>query len=98
MRSVGIGQVAGSVDLVWPHLAQKIDYNLNVVFTERTFLDQAGFVERHVEKVQPLGRHAAATGRRASFTAADHPFDQLHFVTVNSSRLLVPKELVNVTV
>ncbi len=96
VRAVRIGQVAGGVDLVRLDLLQQLGDDADVLLAERLLADLAGLVERHVQEVQVLDRHAAIAGGGPRFAAADQRLDLLHLGAVDLARLLVLEELLDV--
>ena len=49
--AVWVGKVASSIDLVWAHLAQKFDDDVDIGIGELTLLYTASLVEWHIEEV-----------------------------------------------
>jgi len=70
MSPVWIGQVAGGVHLMRTNAIEQIGDDLHVVMPERPLAHAARFVERHIEKVNPLERHAAVSRRGPRLAAA----------------------------
>src|SRR4051812_36578324 len=71
VRAVWVGQVAGAVNLVRLNALQQFDRDLNVGLAERLLFHAARLVKWHVQKMQVLRRHVAATAGSPSFAAAD---------------------------
>ena len=72
VRAVGVGQVAGGVDLVGLDLAQQLDDDVDVLLREQSLLDAARFVERQVEEVGVgVGVQTERAYGGARFGAAD---------------------------
>lgn len=74
--TVGVGQVAGSVNLVGPDLAQQIDDEGDVALGKAALFDTARLVERHVEEMGVgIGVQPERTHGGAGLGAADGPLD-----------------------
>ena len=69
---MGVGKVAGGVDLMGLDLAQQLDDDFDVLLRELALLDAARFVERQVEEVGVgVGVQTERAYGGARFGAAD---------------------------
>ena len=76
MGAVWVGEVAGSVNLVWFDGTQKLNDNVNISFSQLAFLDGAALVEGQVKEVhiRSVVKPYATVGS-ACFGATDCPLD-----------------------
>jgi hypothetical protein len=67
---------------------QQVHRDLDVALADRGFLHRARLVERQIEEVAVLSRHARILRARAGLGPPDQALDRLDLVDVNLARLL----------
>ena len=98
MCAVGVGQVAGDVNLMRLHLSDKLANDVDVLLGHGELLDGTALIERQVEEVNVVERNVVVCAGCASLTAANQTLDGQDVACVGIAVLLLLEELLDLLV
>ena len=98
MRSVRIGQVSGSINLVRFHLPQQIHDNIYIFFSQRVLFHGTRFIERQIQKMYSLrgDTHKPTSGQ--SLCRPQGRLELQHLFRFTSLRFQIPNRLLHLLV
>ena len=93
-----VGKVAGNEYLVRFHFTQQITYDFHISFSQRTFLNTTGFIERQIKEMTMIQWDVIVCTGGTRFTTTYQPFNGKNIACVDVTVFFLFQELTDLCI